>query len=72
MSDGYPLFSLLPELLSSGSDKPSSVHIKEFGTLFRTKIEVVLECFWIRCARSKCIHMPGVIRTHLMGTETLG
>lgn len=71
MSGGYPLFSLLPELLSLGSDKPSSVHIKEFGMLFRTKIEAVSECFWIRCARNKCINMAGVIRTHLMGTETL-
>ena len=41
MSGGYPLFSLLPELLSLGSDKPSSVHIKEFGMLFRTKIEAM-------------------------------
>lgn len=41
MSGEYPLFSLLPEVLSLGSDKPSSVHIREFGMLFRTKIEAV-------------------------------
>lgn len=72
MSGGYPLLSLLPELLSSGSDKPSSsVHSKEFGVLFRPEIEAVPECFWIRHVRNKHMGTSSVIRTHLTGTETL-
>lgn len=50
MSGGYPLLPLLSELLNLGSDRSSSVHIKEFDVLFRTKIEAVPECFWIRRA----------------------
>lgn len=71
MSGRYPLFSLLPELLSLGSDKPSSLLFKEFVVLFRTKREAMQERFWIRHARNKHIDMLGIIRTHLMGTKTL-
>lgn len=71
MCGGYPLLSLLPELVGLGFTKPSSIHIKEFGVLFITKIKAVPECFWIRCARSKHISVLAVIRTHLLGTETL-
>lgn len=51
MSGEYPLFTLLPELFSFGSDNSKSVHNKEFCVFFRTKIGWVLECFWIRCAK---------------------
>lgn len=71
MSGEYPLFTLLPKLLSFGSDNPKSVHIKEFYVLFRTKIGSVLECFWIRHAWNKHINKLSVVRTTLMGTETL-
>lgn len=71
MSGEYPLFTLLPKLLSFGSDNPKSVHIKESCVLFRTKIGSVLECFWIRHAWNKHINKLSVVRTTLMGTETL-
>lgn len=64
---GYTLFSLLsplsllPKLLNLGSNKPGSVHIKEFGILFRTKIEAVPECFWSRHVRRKK-HIKAIYR----------
>lgn len=71
VSGEYPLFTLLPKLLSFVSDNPKSVHNEEFCMLFRTKIASVLECFWIRRARNKHMNMLSVIRTSLMGTRTL-
>lgn len=56
-----PLLSLLPELLCLGSDEPSSVHIKEFGVLLRTKIEAVPERFWSKHARRKQ-HIKAIYR----------
>lgn len=72
MSGEYPLFTLLPELLGFGSDNPKSVHNKEFCVLFRTKNRISAGVFLDQtCKRNKHISMLSVIRTSLMGTETL-
>lgn len=60
----YPLLIAVPFFhcsLNYSILDPSSVHIKEFGVLFRTKIEAVPEYFWSRHARRKQ-HIKAIYR----------